>query len=286
MMNFNKIAFVLLATLLIHCTNNNQFSRSIELNGQSNFRDIGHYSTHTGQIIKTGIVYRSGTLSKLSESDIKTLDSLKVKTVVNFLTAEERKTRGEDRLPDGVKSIYFPISGENQEAKDVLLARETGDFSNVPVELNHNIHALLVDVGKDAYKGLFEVLADEENYPVVFHCSHGIHRTGTATALLFMALDIPWQTTVEDYMLSNTLRGNEIDKRVKALREIAENNDSVLDKKLNLKNIYAFYQLQEGYIEGTKKAVENNYGDITNYLNAIGIETSTVEKIKSNLLKN
>ena len=283
--------FTLLILTLIGCQSkkekdtNDIFLRHIELEGQSNFRDIGNHTTGNGKSLKSGMLYRSGTLSACSNSDVQILDSLGIKTVVNFLTEEERKVRGEDILPRGTKSVFLPISGENQEAEQILEARQTGNFAAVPIELNYNIHALLVDVGKEAYKGFFEVLADADSYPVVFHCSHGVHRTGTATALLMMALDVPWDTIASEYMLSNIYRKEESNARIKALNELAERNPDVVDKTKNLENIKAFYQLNENYIKGTKEAVENEYGNIQNYLNSIGVDSLTIEKVKSNLLQ-
>ena len=283
--------FILLTLTLMGCKfdkekdSNNIFQRHIELQGQSNFRDIGNYTAENGETLKSGILYRSGTLSACSSSDVQILDSLGIKTVINFLTEEERQVRGEDVLPSGTKSVFLPISGENQEAKLVLEARQTGDFTAVPIELNYNIHALLVDVGKEAYKGFFEVLADSDNYPIVFHCSHGVHRTGTATALLMMALDVPWDTIASEYMLSNSYRQEESNARIKALNELAERNPDVVDKTKNLENIQAFYLLNENYIKGTKEAIENEYGSIQSYLDSIGVDSATIEKVKSNLLK-
>ena len=175
----------------------------VSLDGQPNFRDLGGYKTAHGQSIKHGMLFRSGTLSNLTDSDVGKLQDLKIKTVVNFLTEEERAARGEDKLPDGVKSVFLPISGENNEASLVLEARQTGDFSEVPSDFNYKIHDLLTDVGEAAYAGLFDVLSNEENYPVVFHCSHGVHRTGTASALVLSALDISWGNIEKDYLLSD-----------------------------------------------------------------------------------
>ena len=53
---------------------------------------------------------------------------------------------------------------------------------------------------------LFHILTDESNYPIIFHCSHGVHRTGTAAALILNSLGVPWATIKEDYMLSNEYR--------------------------------------------------------------------------------
>lgn len=99
-----------------------------------------------------------------------------------------------------------------------------------------------------------------------------------------MAIGIPWETTVSDYMISNDVRKVEISNRIKVLSKMAESNTDVIDKEKNLKNIQAFYLLDQNYINGTKYAIEENYGDIFNYLHSIGIEASTVDKIKRNLL--
>ena len=259
--------------------------KKISLEGQANFRDLGGYKTAQGQSIKYGMLFRSGTLSQLTDSDIAKLEELKIKTVVNFLTEEERAARGEDKLPEGVKSIFLPISGENNEASLVLKARQTGDFSEVPSDFNYKIHDLLTEVGEAAYAGLFDVLSNEENYPVVFHCSHGVHRTGTASALVLSALGINWDTIEKDYLLSNDFRKSEIDMRIQALKKLASENPTIEDEKTNLKNIEAFYRLKPEYIEGTKKAVERDYGGFDGYFDALGISESKFSKMQNILLE-
>jgi len=256
----------------------------VTLDGQPNFRDLGAYTNSEGMIIKKGLLYRSGTLSNLTEADQLKLKEIGVKTVVNFLTEEERNARGEDKLPEGVKSIFLPISGENNEASLVLEARQTGDFSEVPSDFNYKIHDLLTEVGESAYAGLFDVLSNEENYPVVFHCSHGVHRTGTASALVLSALDISWGNIEKDYLLSNDFRKEEIDNRINALEKMASQNPTIEDRASNSRNIKAFYKLKPEYIEGTKKAIEMNYGGFDTYFESIGVVKSEIQSIKSILL--
>ena len=258
--------------------------KKISLQGQANFRDLGGYKTVDGRSIKYGMLYRSGTLSKLTDSDIVKLEDIGIKTVINFLTEEERQARGEDRLPEGVQSIFLPISGENNEAAAVLEARQTGDFSEVPSDFNYKIHELLTDAGKEAYAGLFQVLSDKNNYPVVFHCSHGVHRTGTAAALLLSAMEVSWEDVEKDYLLSNDFRKEEIKKRIAALDKLAAENPTIEDRKTNHENIVAFYQLKPAYIDGTKKAVERQYGYFDSYFKVLGIGDVEVQKIQEILL--
>ena len=262
------------------------FQRHVVLNGQSNFRDLGNYKTSDNNELKPGMVYRTGTLSKLSDADIQIIASLNIKTVVNFLTEEEINKRGDDRLPEGVRSVYLPIGGQNNEVADLLVARQDGNFLKIPADFNFEVHAMLTEDGKEEYAQLFHFLADPKNYPIVFHCSHGVHRTGTAAALILSTLGVPWETVREDYLLSNEYRKEEVDKRLEALFLLADENPEIINKEENQNNISAFYVLKGEYVDGTNTAVEANYGSFDKYLDSIGVSSDGITKIRNILLKN
>ena len=260
-----------------------EFKRSVPLSGQPNFRDLGDYQTDNGKTLKTGLIYRSGTLAKLTDEDVEKLKSLKIKTVINFLDEGEREKYGEDKLPEGTVNVFLPIAGQNNEAAGILKARQTGDFSDIPVNFNYEIHALLIEQAKEAYAELFHLLADKDNYPIVFHCSHGVHRTGTAAALILSAMGVPWKTVEHDYLLSNECRKEESEKRIKALNALAENS-GVSNLEQNDANIRAFYILKGAYIDGTKIAVEEKYKSFDNYLKLLGITEKEIVDIKAILI--
>ena len=282
-------SLILILTYFLGCYQGKQdvvkFDRSIFLDGQPNFRDLGCYKTNTENHLKTGLLYRSGTLSRLTEKDIEKIQSLNIKTVVNFLTEEERNKNGEDKLPEGVKSLFLPISGQNNEAITVLEARQNGDFSKVPADFNYKIHAMLIEDAQEEYAQLFNILSDEKNYPIVFHCSHGIHRTGTAASLILSSLGVPWATVRDDYLLSNDYRKDEINQRVEALNKLAGENPDVIDQEQNKENIEAFYVLKDEYIDGTKTNIETNYGSFDQYLYNIGVQKEEIQYIKEILLE-
>ena len=247
-MKYSALIVVSIAWLVFSCNDasNIEFNRRIELDGEHNFRDLGAYETSSEKSLKTGLLYRSGTLYQLSDDDVQRLEELGIKTVVNFLTPSEIENQGADRLPEGVNSFYLPIEGLGSEVDDLIVARKTGDFSKIPIDFNYNIHKVLPETGKSSYAELFKILADESNYPMVFHCSHGVHRTGTAAALVLVSLGVPWNTISEDYMLSNDYRLPESMKRVNQLDDIAQDNPDIEDKAENKKNIEAFYLLKTG----------------------------------------
>ena len=265
-----------------------QDRRHVKLEGQSNFRDIGGYETEDGRLVKWDRVYRTGELPRLSDEDVMRLEELGIKTVVNFLTEDEIKARGEDRLPSGVEEVFLPISGEaeNDLAKVVLEARQTADFSKIPVELNSEVHRILTgDAAREQYASLLRLAADPANHPLVYHCSHGVHRTGTATAILLSVLGVPWEMVREDYLLSNKYRSEEVEKRVAQLREMAAERQGISPDHVDMTNINAFYVLEAAYIDATLDEINKEFGSMDNYVReGLGLSDAEVQQLRDALL--
>lgn len=259
----------------------------VGLEGQPNFRDIGGYETRDGRKIRLGLIYRSGELPRLTDEDVEKLRALGVKTVVNFLTPSEIEYRGKDRLPEGAREISIPITGEIADIPDaaaqLVEARKTGDFRKFPPAFNPQVHKDLVSGLADSqYSELFELLADESNYPLVYHCSHGVHRTGTATALLLSALHVPWETVREDYLMSNATRKPEVLPRVKQLENLATDLRISDDEQMaNSEAIRAFYILKPGYIDASLDGAVEKYGSLDRYLEeGLGVNTQRRSELR------
>jgi len=264
-------------------------ARHIPMDGQSNFRDIGGYQTSDGKTVKWGKVFRSGELPKLSDDDVKKIDHLGIKTVVSFLNPTEIEARGEDRLPDDVKRIYLPIDvdlGKGASVEEVMRARKSGDFSKIPAESNPDIHRSLTRDSKESYTQLLRHLANPSNHPAVFHCSHGVHRTGTATALLLTALGVPWETVRKDYLLSNTYRKEEVAKRTEQLKQLNAKNNNIAPKDVDMTNINAFYILDGSYIDATLDEAIKEYGSIDKYIReGLGLTEGEITSLRNIMLK-
>ena len=260
--------------------------RHIVLDGQPNFRDLGGYATADGRAVKWGQVYRSGELLRLSDRDVARLEELGIRTVVNFLTPAEIGFRGPDRLPDGVTEISAPIAGGGDDlALLVVEARKTGDFSQVPVELNPDIHRILVREATEEYAAFLRAAADRASRPLVVHCSHGVHRTGTAVAILLSTLGVPWETVREDYLLSNVYRAEEIERRLGELRQLAAENQGIPPEQVDTTNMEAFYRLQGAYIDPSLDEAIKQYGSMETYIReGLGITNEEVARLRRELL--
>ena len=262
--------------------------RSVELDGESNFRDLGGYATTDGRSVKWGLLFRSGELHDLTDDDLQVVESLGVHTVVNFLTGEEVEARGRDRVPPGVRERACPIEGgiAGELASVVLEARKSGDFSKVPVEFNPELHRLLVEHGADQYAALIREIIAEESLPLVFHCSHGVHRTGTAAAIVLSLLGVPWETVREDYLLSNVTRSEDVALRLAALKELAATNQGVPEADVDTTNMEAFYILHGEYIDATRDEIINTYGSCESYAtDRLDLTREELERLRAVLLE-
>ena len=63
--------------------------RVIDLQGTSNTRDIGGYSTTDGRVVEYGQILRSDKLSRLTADDFAELEAIGVKTVIDLRTQRE-----------------------------------------------------------------------------------------------------------------------------------------------------------------------------------------------------
>jgi len=261
--------------------------RVIKLDGQANLRDIGGYKTKDGSTLKMGKVYRSGELQKLTDSDVEKLKELKVNRVVNFLMKEEIDKRGRDRLPEGTEEIFVPIDGSAaaELTKKANIARETGDFSKLPVELNPTVHTILPEVGASSYVRLIREIIKDKDGALVYHCSHGVHRTGTATAIILSLVGVPWDSVRQDYLLSNETRKEEVKKRIEQLGKMTAKTQGIPFEKVDMTNIKAFYILEGEYIDATKDEIINKYGSFENYaIKELKISKEEIEALKKALI--
>ena len=63
--------------------------RNVELAGAFNFRDFGGYQIHNGTKIKSGLLYRSESLARLTDADLKIIESLHIKVICDLRAHDE-----------------------------------------------------------------------------------------------------------------------------------------------------------------------------------------------------
>ena len=160
--------------------------RWVFIDGAQNTRDVGGYATRDGRTVRRGKVYRSGTLSHVQDAGCETFRELGVVTVVDF----------RNRLTP------WPLYNG-----DVLCIHMAASVHGLPVSFRSEgplagryLQGLRENA--DAFCQTFELLADPERLPLMYHCHAGTDRTGVMTALLLSLLGVDRDVILADFGLS------------------------------------------------------------------------------------
>lgn len=176
----------------------------LPLQGAINFRDMGGLETSDGRKVKQGILFRAAELTGLTDQDKSFLETLNIKRIFDY------RRRGEaERKPDPVigQAVRERISvADEDNITTHLFEKEDAPkeyFSQFTVERFLKIYEKM-PIGNPSYQQLMERMKKpEENLPLIHHCTAGRDRTGVGAMIMLMTLGVPYETVLEDYLLSN-----------------------------------------------------------------------------------
>lgn len=223
------------------------FTRSLKLSGASNFRDLGGYIGHDGRPVRWRRIFRSDHLAALTPEDTAVLAGLQLSRAVDFRGAAERAALAYT-LPD---VAYHALSIEPtvvQRAKDMALAGQQLS-PEVAVQLMQDTYRAFVNDNTEQFATLFAHLL-EDDAPLVFHCTAGKDRTGFAAALILLALGVPRDVVMQDYLLTNSLY-------LRPAWVAGQTPEAVLN---------VLWRVQEDFLEAALQAVDRDQGGMQRYL--------------------
>lgn len=234
--------------------------KRLPLTGSNNFRDIGGIPTRDGRYVRWGQIYRSDRLSALTKEDQAYLASLGLKTVIDFRSPEEI-AKDPDRLPEGAEYVNAPIIFDVEDTtqlRERIIGGEitVDEASDVLVEGNR----LFATDMAERFQPFIDCVLENKG-PLVYHCTSGKDRTGFATMLLLSALNVGRDTIVDDYLLSNYYRYDMNTRRLKRLRYAG-----IVKPRLDLETLAPLMIVDRRYINAAYDAIEEEYGDVTEFL--------------------
>ncbi|HIG42645.1 MAG: tyrosine-protein phosphatase [bacterium] len=258
-------------------------NRKLIFDAAYNFRELGGIRSADGRAIHWGKLYRSSNLSMLSDTDQLFLEELNIRHVVDFRLDNELASSGYDRVrPDsGIRLIRMPI-GDAKELKytrDNMLA---GEFQEADArELLKAEYRLYIKKFTPVFREWAHSLLDEENYPMVFHCSTGKDRTGVATALVLLMLDVPMNRVMEDYLDTNRFIKDWVYFEIGTMKTIG------MVGKIDMDAVKVLYGAEKEYLEAAFTVMRDQYGTIDNYIEqGLEISQQNRETLKSILLNS
>lgn len=175
-----------------------------------NGRDLGGHVSADGRSVRSGHFIRSGMLVQPESADH--VAALGVGRVFDLRTEAERVAQP-DNLPGDTQLIVADVLADDPGAGPASLGR----LAQLAVDRQH--HGLSADELRAAFRNgyrdfvrlpsaraaarvLLETLANDDSPPVIVHCTAGKDRTGWLVALTLMALDIPHEQVMQDYLAS------------------------------------------------------------------------------------
>ncbi|QFU76953.1 tyrosine-protein phosphatase [Halioglobus maricola] len=256
--------------------------RKLGMEGTPNFRDFGGYRNAAGQQVKWGYLYRSGQLSALTDRDLDLLGSLDLDVVFDFRRVEEQESdpsrmpaQGAPRISSlpiipGSNSRFFE-EAEQQGGGQLEFGREA--MFAFMREINRDF----VEGQQATYARMFHEILETEDARFLVHCAAGKDRTGFAAAMMLLALGVPRDVVMRDYMLTSRffLPEREIE-RLKAKYDMAHMDSSAVRPML---------EVHEDYLEMALLSIDEQFGSVETYLeSALGVGNAEMAELRRRYL--
>ena len=204
------------------------FFRTIKIDGVYNGRDLGNKKTFDGKkVFKQGLVYRTANFDSVTSTG--KLDAINKYGIKTDLDLREREYGDVSPLSEQVQ--YINNGGDNKYGSPHYTSSDYG--------LKNELYQAVM-------KENLKVFADNNNFPVAFHCAVGRDRTGTS--YFSKACN---NTSLDDYV-------NQMESTLK---------------------YFTYYRSKAGDNSG------NIYHRAENYCLDIGLTQADINSIRSNLLE-
>lgn len=229
--------------------------RVLPFEGVLNFRDMGGYLTEDGQKVKRGIFFRAAELTGMTERDRELFESLGIKTIFDYRGVQEAELKPDPSF-EGVNRIHVPAIAEEVPAdmRDMIKA---GYFRDMNSEFLSKMY-LDMAFGNPSFQRLMATVMDADSLGLLHHCAGGRDRTGVGSAYILIALGVPRETIIEDYLISNV-----------TLMPMNEKMKEQLTGFLSAEELDRFMtalELRREYMEALFAEIDSRYGGVEGFL--------------------
>lgn len=237
--------------------------REFRFNRVFNFRDLGGYRAADGRSVRWRRLFRSDSLSSLTEPDRPEFLSLGVRSVIDLRRPHEVAQQG--RVPEWDGLVHHHIHPDHPE------------WTRTPYEDGADVVRYLADRYRDLAEagaaGLARaigVIADPAATPAVVHCVAGKDRTGVVCALTLSLLGVADADIDAEYTLSTA--GN---RRYIAWAQANGDPDLVM---------LPWFHSAPGTMALFLAELRERHGSVESYLTGAGLEPAQVTALRDHLL--
>lgn len=129
-----------------------------------------------------------------------------------------------------------------------------------------------LDASTAEIRAVFEVLARDDAYPVLAHCTQGKDRSGLIILMILLLAGeaVPAAAISDDYRRSELELVAEFEERMREIRALGLGED--------------YTRCPPGFVEAVTQYLQDKYGGVKGYLAGIGIDEEMQEHIRQKLL--
>ncbi len=250
--------------------------RLLPLEGGRNFRDLGGYATASGRHVRWGLVFRSGAMSGLTPNDYAYLGKLGIRTVCDFRTNDERNAEPNAWVQNAKIDYWtrdYGMSGGNLGALFADISKLTRETMRTTMI---GLYRKFPKEQAPAYKEMFARLLSR-NLPLAFNCTAGKDRAGIGAALLLTALGVPYETVMQDFLLTNETLTAAVLKKDKSLSRVMAALPPEVAQPL--------VGVERAYLDAAFEQIRTDYGSVEAYLeNELGFGPKARKALQKRLL--
>ncbi|RUT76927.1 tyrosine-protein phosphatase [Marinobacter sp. NP-6] len=246
-------------------------SRRIELAGAINFRDLGGYTGADGRKTRWRILFRSDSLSELTDADLQKLSQLNLKSIFDLRDQSEADEKP-NKLTSNWTGKLHHIGFYPYRATEIFKQVKRNEIT--PGEVRKALKSMYSRLPQDHasnYSALLHGLGKPGALPALLHCTSGKDRTGFAALIILLALGVSKEEILEDYLLTNSFRRD---------LTFLVGNDANLDVVNELKSADA------EYLEASFEYIETVWGGSDMYLReALSFDDNSKKRLRQLLLE-
>lgn len=238
-------------------------SHALDVPNVRNFRDAGISS------LKTGLLFRSGSLNRLTDAGVERIRELGIRTVIDLRSGAENNVWPGQKHGLEVTWIALPALPDRAGLKRMGLSDFSGfDGKDWPVDPG-KLYPFMAVYAAPAIARLVKELSRPDVAPVVVQCAVGKDRTGLAMAMIQSLLGVAWQDIAADFVQSNIELA------------LAAGPTSFVDEAGVTR--YS-HPVSEELLRSAMETITADHGDLTAYLQAHGATRQDLTALRSLLL--